>query len=159
MEGTTHYVPTVVAKMSKMIESFIHDQEDDDDDDDDGDGATIPKVYKEFPVPNVKDAVLTKVIEYCDYYTFKEAMTDITTPFKSTKFEDLVQTWYFNFFKALPQQLMFDLVAAANYMDIKPLLDLSTLAVSIHIKGKSEAELCALFNFSEEEADANQRPV
>lgn len=52
-----------------------------------------------------------------------------------------------------------DLVAAANFMDIKPLLDLTCLAVSIMIKGKSAAELREMFNISpeftpEEEAQA-----
>lgn len=35
---------------------------------------------------------------------------------------------------------------AANYLNIKPLLDLTVLAVSILIKGKSAAELREIFN-------------
>ncbi len=40
---------------------------------------------------------------------------------------------------------LFELVAAANYMDIKPLLDLTCLAVSIWIKGKSAEEITQMF--------------
>ena len=36
--------------------------------------------------------------------------------------------------------------SAANYLNIKPLLDLTVLAVSILIKGKSAAELREIFN-------------
>ena len=50
--------------------------------------------------------------------------------------------------------MMFDLVAAANYMDIKPLLDLSCLAVSIHIKGKTVEELQQIFNITPPQKNA-----
>jgi Skp1 family, dimerisation domain len=61
----------------------------------------------------------------------------------------MVQPWYAEFVK-IDRELLFDLVAAANYMNIKPLLDLSCLAVSILIKGKSAAELRSMFNIQEE---------
>ena len=42
------------------------------------------------------------------------------------------------------------LVTAANYLDIKPLLDLTCLAVSVTIQGKTAAEMRAFFNMSED---------
>lgn len=42
--------------------------------------------------------------------------------------------------------------SAANYLNIKPLLDLTVLAVSILIKGKSAAELREIFNVTGEGA-------
>lgn len=60
-------------------------------------------------------------------------MTPIETPLKSSKLEDLVQPWYAEYVQ-VEQSLLFELVTAANFMDIKPLLDLTCLAVSIHIK-------------------------
>jgi hypothetical protein len=72
------------------------------------------------------------VIEYCTHYK-DEPMTPIQTPLKSSKIEDLVQPWYANFVK-VEQALLFELVTAANFMDIKPLLDLTCLAVSVLIK-------------------------
>ena len=105
--------------MSALVASTI----DDDDDDEE---------VREIPLPNVKDAVLTKVIEYCTHY-LEEAMTPIQTPLKSSKIEDIVQPWYADFVK-VEQALLFELVTAANFMDIKPLLDLTCLAVSVLIK-------------------------
>lgn len=122
--------------MSKLVESTI-----DEDDDEEEEG-------QEIQLPNVKAAVLAKVIEYCEHYKTEE-MTPITTPLKSSKIEDLVQTWYAEYVK-LEQVLLFELVTAANFMDIKPLLDLTCLAVSVMIKGKSAEELRRIFNLSNE---------
>ena len=136
-EGEVHEVGITVAKMSSLVATTIDEYDDDED------------VDREIPLPNVKDAVLIKVIEYCNHYTSEEAMTQIQTPLKSSKLEDLVQPWYTEFVK-VEQSLLFELVTAANFMDIKPLLDLICLAVSIHIKGKSASELRTIFNISNE---------
>jgi S-phase kinase-associated protein 1 len=118
-EGESHPVRLDVAKMSKLVEATIDDEADED----------IPP---DVPLPNVKSSVLAKVIEYCEHYKV-DKMTDITTPLKSSKIEDLVQSWYSDFVK-VDQVMLFELVTAANFMDIKPLLDLTCLAVSIMIK-------------------------
>lgn len=138
-EGESFTVDVSVAKMSKLVESTIDEDDDDDDDEEQG---------QEIQLPNVKAVVLAKVIEYCEHYKLEE-MTPITTPLKSSKIEDLVQTWYADYVK-LEQVLLFELVTAANFMDIKPLLDLTCLAVSVMIKGKSAVELRSIFNLSNE---------
>jgi len=48
--------------------------------------------------------------------------------------QELIQDWYATFV-AVDQQLLFELILAANYMDIKPLLDLTCAAVASMIKG------------------------
>ena len=118
-EGDVFDVPVVVAKMSKLVETTI---------DDDGDDEV-----QEIPLPNVKATVLSKVIEYCTHYKMEEAMNSIQTPLKSSKIEEVVQKWYADFVK-VEQVLLFELVTAANFMDIKPLLDLTCLAVAVMIK-------------------------
>ena len=87
---------------------------------------------KKVPLPNVSADVLRKVIEFGKHYQ-EEQMTPIQTPLKSSKIEELVQPWYADFVK-VDQVLLFELVTAANFMDIKPLLDLTCLAVSVLIK-------------------------
>jgi S-phase kinase-associated protein 1 len=116
-EGESFTVSVEVAKLSQLVKDTM------DDDDTAGD---------EIKLPNVRASVLTKVIEYCEHYKTEE-MTPITTPLKSSKLEDLVQPWYVDFCK-VDQVMLFELVTAANFMDIKPLLDLTCLAVSIMIK-------------------------
>jgi len=129
-EGDSFEVPIKVARLSTMIDEMF----DEDDDMED----------KKVPLPNVSSDVLRKVIEFGKHYQ-EEQMTPIQTPLKSSNIEDLVQKWYSDFVD-LPQKQLFELVAAANYLNIKPLLDLTVLAVSILIKGKSAAELREIFN-------------
>jgi len=141
-EGHSFDVPAEVAKMSRLVEETLENDDDEDEEDPDEEA-------KEIPLPNVSTDVLQKVIEFCSHYTLQEKMTEIQTPLRSPKLEELVQEWYADFVK-VPRNMLFDLVAAANFMDIKPLLDLTCLAVSILIKGKSAGELREMFNLSAE---------
>merc|ERR1719469_919817 len=81
-------------------------------------------------------------------------------PLKSGVMSDLVDKWFAQFID-VEQVLLFELVLAANYMDIKPLLDLSCAAVASMIKGKSAEEIRKIFNISndfspEEEAQVRE---
>lgn len=136
-----------VARMSKLVEETIGEDGDEDDDEEE----------MEVPLPNVSTPVLEKVLEFCKHHQ-EEPMTPIQTPLKSSKLEELVQPWYAEFVK-VPRALLFDLVAAANFMDIKALLDLTCLAVSILIKGKSAAELREMFNIASVEENPPAAPV
>lgn len=113
----------------------------------------------EFPLPNVKTQVLRKVIEFCEHH-LEEPMTEIEKPLKSQNMADVVQKWYADFVD-LEQVLLFELILAANYMDIKPLLDLTCATVASMIKGKTPEEIRATFNITndfspEEEAQVRE---
>mmetsp|Transcript_15240 Transcript_15240/g.32788 ORF Transcript_15240/g.32788 Transcript_15240/m.32788 type:complete len:212 (+) Transcript_15240:391-1026(+) len=158
-EGIAHEVPISIAKMSKMIEFMLEDQDDNGEEEDDkndcndncdGD-ATNRNEYKEICFPNVEEDILVKVIEYCRHYKTNEPMTRIAIPLESNKLKDLVQKWYSDFCKGMPLDTMIRLVGASNFMDISPLLDLACLAVSIHIKGKPSCELQTIFHLTDEE--------
>jgi S-phase kinase-associated protein 1 len=113
----------------------------------------------EFPLPNVKSQVLKKVIEFCEHH-LQEPMTEIEKPLKSQNMADVVQKWYADFVD-VEQVLLFELILAANYMDIKPLLDLTCATVASMIKGKSADDIRATFNIKndfspEEEAQVRE---
>ena len=73
-------------------------------------------------------------------------MTPITTPIKSPKINKVVQQWQADFVRDLELEFLFELVTAAVYLDIQPLLDLTCLAVAVIIQGKTAAEMRAFFN-------------
>jgi S-phase kinase-associated protein 1 len=135
-DGKVFEVPVAVGKMSVLVQDTLGEHDED----------SLEMV--EIPLPNVASDVLEKVLDYCTKHQ-EDPMTPIQTPLRSSKLEELVQPWYAEFVQ-VPREMLFDLVAAANFMDIKPLLDLTCLAVSILIKGKSASELREMFNLSAE---------
>jgi S-phase kinase-associated protein 1 len=109
--------------------------------DPDEDSETI-----EIPLPNVKSQVLEKVIQFCRHH-IEEPMTEIEKPLKSQVMAEVVQKWYADFVD-IEQVLLFEMILAANYMDIKPLLDLTCATVASMIKGKSPEDIRATFNIT-----------
>ena len=149
-EGDTFPVPMPVARLSELVKSMM---DDDAHDNEDSNGAT------EIPLPNVKAVVLKKVIEFCEHH-LEEPMSDIEKPLTSAAMGDVVQSWYAEFVN-LEQTLLFELILAANYMDIKPLLDLTCATAASMIKEKTPEEIRSTFNITndfspEEEAQVRE---
>ncbi len=114
---------------------------------------------QEVPLPNVTASVLQKVIEFCTHY-IEDPMNEIQKPLKSSIMSEVVQQWYADFVN-VEQPILFELILAANYMDIKPLLDLTCAAVASMIKGKTPQEIRETFNITndfspEEEAQVRE---
>lgn len=53
----------------------------------------------------------------------------------------LVQKFYVDFINGLDKESFYNLTLAANYMDIKPLLDLCCAKIASLIKGKTPEEI------------------
>ncbi len=73
---------------------------------------------------------------------------------------EIVQEWY-STYVAVEQDVLFELILAANFMDIKPLLDLTCASVASMIKGKTPEEIRKTFNIvndftPEEEAQVRE---
>ena len=131
-EGDSFTVPVEVAKMSELVKSMIDEEADED--------------VSEIPLPNVKATVLAKVIEFCKHHK-GEPMTEIEKPLKSQNMADVVQKWYADYVD-VEQVVLFELILAANYMDIKPLLDLTCATVASMIKGKTPEDIRTTFNIT-----------
>lgn len=149
-EGESFHVPLEVAKMSQLVADTFEEDDSDDDSDSDSDDHNISSSAKTIQLPKVSSEILKTIVEYGTHYCQVEAMTPIESPLKSARLEDLIQPWYVDFVNALDEPTLFDLVSASNFMDIKPLLDLTCLAVSIVIKSKSSSELREMFDVKEE---------
>merc|ERR1719498_1361510 len=80
------------------------------------------------PLPNVSSKILAKVIEYCKYH-------------------DDAKAWDTEFVK-VDQGTLFELILAANYLNIKSLLDLTCLTVANMIKGKTPEEIRKTFDIT-----------
>ncbi|CAK9859814.1 unnamed protein product [Sphagnum jensenii] len=108
------------------------------------------------PLPNVSSKILAKVIEYCKYHVDNQKASDD----KPTTSEDEIKAWDLDFVK-VDQATLFDLILAANYLNIKNLLDLTCQTVADMIKGKTPEEIRKTFNikndFTPEEEDEVRR--
>ena len=54
----------------------------------------------------------------------------------------MAQEWYRDFVRDAPREMLFELLTASNYMDIKPLLDLACLRVTFELSQKTAEEVC-----------------
>jgi S-phase kinase-associated protein 1 len=103
--------------------------------------------------------VLRKVLEYCDHHKadpVQSADDDSDSRKKSTEIDEWDQK-----FMQVDQEMLFEIILAANYLDVKPLLDCGCRVVANMIKGKSPEEIRKTFNiqndFTPEEEDRIRR--
>lgn len=109
------------------------------------------------PLPNVNAAILRKVIQWATYHKDDPPITEDEEKEKRT---DDISNWDVEFLK-LDQGTLFELILAANYLDIKGLLDVTCKTVANMIKGKTPEEIRKTFNikndFSPEEEEQIRR--
>ncbi|EKD17905.1 uncharacterized protein L3040_004444 [Drepanopeziza brunnea f. sp. 'multigermtubi'] len=132
-DGCHIAVDRLVAEKSMLIKNMIEDL---------GDAALDTDV----PIPNVNEAVLKKVIEWCEHHKGDAAATsddDSDSRKKTTDIEEWDQK-----FMQVDQEMLFEIILASNYLDIKPLLDVGCKTVANMIKGKSPEEIRKTFNIT-----------
>uniref|UniRef100_A0A1I8FE02 Skp1-related protein n=1 Tax=Macrostomum lignano TaxID=282301 RepID=A0A1I8FE02_9PLAT len=77
---------------------------------------------EEVPLPNVNAAILKKVIAWCTYH--KDDPPPVEEDEYKERRTDDIPTWDQEFLK-VDQGTLFEIILAANYLDIKGLLDVS----------------------------------
>lgn len=102
--------------ISKMLENAAEGEEED----------------VEVCLPQFDAATVARVAQYCVHYE-QEPMADIEKPIDSCNMADLVQLWYADFVD-LEGRPLFNLLSAANFMDIPPLLSLACAKIASFIK-------------------------
>ncbi|XP_059643249.1 SKP1-like protein 1B [Cornus florida] len=136
-DGESFEVDEAVALESQTIKNMIEDASDD----------------CVFPLPNVTSKILAKVIEYSKKHV-ESPKTDERTV------DEELKTWDAEFVN-VDQPTLFDLILAANYLNIKSLLDLTCETVADMIKGKTPDEIRRTFNiqndFTSEEEEEIRR--
>lgn len=100
---------------------------------------------REIPMPEVRGDVLKKVVEYLIHYRDSEPR-EIPKPLPSANLIEVTDEWDVTFINAIDLDTTFDVINAANYMDIKPLLDLACAKVASVMKGKTAEEIRNMFN-------------
>jgi S-phase kinase-associated protein 1 len=94
----------------------------------------------------VNESVLRKVIEWCEHHRGDPVQTqddDSDARKRTTEIEEWDQK-----FMQVDQEMLFEIILASNYLDIKPLLDVGCKTVANMIKGKSPEEIRKTFNIT-----------
>jgi len=100
----------------------------------------------QIPIPNVNESVLKKVLEWCEHHKDDAPVSsddDSDSRKKTTDIEEWDQK-----FMQVDQEMLFEIILASNYLDIKPLLDVGCKTVANMIKGKSPEEIRKTFNIT-----------
>jgi S-phase kinase-associated protein 1 len=127
MDEVVFEVDAKVARMSVTISHMLDDIND------------AESSASAIPLPNVNGKILQKVLEYCRYHTENpSASSEPSSPPESnssdfTKSAFAPCPWDKEFVD-VDQSTLFELILAANYLDIKPLLDLTCRTVAEMIK-------------------------
>lgn len=146
-DGEKFTIEKKIAERSILIKNMIADLAEDEDEED----------IMEIPVPNVRASVLKKVIEWATHHK--------NTNFPDDEDEDSrksapVDEWDKDFLK-VDQEMLYEIILAANYLNIRPLLDAGCKIVAEMIRGKSPDEIRRTFNivndFTPEEEAAIKR--
>ncbi|KAL7412799.1 putative negative regulator sulfur controller-3 [Mrakia frigida] len=128
----TFSVDKEVAERSVMLKNMLEDVGDSPD--------------QAIPLPNVTANVLKKVLEYCEHHRTDPlpVASDENADENRRRTTDIGE-WDAKFI-AVDQEMLFEIILAANYLDIKPLLDVGCKTVANMIKGKTPEEIRKLFN-------------
>ncbi|KAL2213612.1 E3 ubiquitin ligase SCF complex, Skp subunit [Sarocladium strictum] len=134
-DAATIEVDRVVAERSMLIKNMLDDV-----------GDESIRQDNPIPIPNVNEAVLRKVIEWCEHHRNDPPQAqdeDSDARKKTTDIEEWDQK-----FMQVDQEMLFEVILASNYLDIKPLLDVGCKTVANMIKGKSPEEIRKTFNIT-----------
>ena len=129
-DGETFKVDVEIAKQSVTIKTMLEDL-----------CMTEEETSEPVPLPNVKAATLKKVLEWATYHkddpTLHEEAED--------KKHEPINEWDSNFLK-VDQGMVFDIILAAEYLDVKGLLKVAYQTVANMIKGKSPEQIRQTLN-------------
>ncbi|KAG2321116.1 hypothetical protein Bca4012_055875 [Brassica carinata] len=107
------------------------------------------------PLPNVTSATLAKVIEYCKKHA--EAAAGDREIYGSK--EDIaLKAWDEDFVK-VDQPLLFDLILAANFLNVPGLLDLMCMAVANMMRGKTVEQIRTIFHIKKDYTEEEEAEV
>ncbi|KAJ9470567.1 SCF ubiquitin ligase complex protein SKP1a [Diplonema papillatum] len=136
---TEFVVEREAAKMSGLIKDMLEDQ-------DEEDQQTI------IPIPNVNGRTLEYVLEYCEHH-WNNRPDPIDKPLRG-RIDDVISPWDRKFIwtdlikggDEKQHELLIEVIMAANFLNIKDLLDLTCATVASLLKGKTTEQIRALFN-------------
>ena len=101
---------------------------------------------------------LRACLDFMAHHAFKR-LPEIERPLKSVELRDLVPEWDAAFVGDMELEDLYQLILAADFLDIKQLLDLACSKVATFLKGKTTAELRKVLNIRSDYTPAEEAAV
>lgn len=111
---------------------------------------------EETPMPNVKGSILRKVLEWAEHHMNDTPPNEEDN--KNEKKADDIPQWDADFF-SINDGTLFDVILAANYLNMKGLLDVAAKTLASMMKGKTSEEIRAKFNIVNDFTDAEKEEI
>ena len=109
-------------------------------------GEAINEGLQEIPLRNVFKSILEKVINFCEFNALEGKKDDENNEFNAE-------------FVQVDQQTLYELILAANYLNIKALLDLCYQTDANMIKGKTTHQIRTTFNVKNDFTEKEEEDV
>ncbi len=149
-DGTPFTLDREIAFRSVTIRNMVED---------------VGEEMEHIPLPNIDARIFSRIIEYLEHYRGKPVPEENEEEDRQDGGRDSnLDEWEQNFFQwtdDFTQSDNLELILAANYLDIKQLLDSSCKAIANEIKGQSPEQIRQKFNikndFTPEEEEAARK--
>ena len=130
----------VICKFSSTVNNMLDDLSDN------NETETVP-------LPNVSKNILERIVSYCNHHydnpqdhEITDTNSSETNPSEDDKKKPQEICEWDKEFLSVDQSVLFETILAANYMDMKRLLDDACKTVANMIKNKSPEEIRMIFN-------------
>ncbi|KAJ1720570.1 hypothetical protein LPJ53_004811 [Coemansia erecta] len=123
---------------------------------------------KPIPLPNVSGPILTKIIQYCQHHKDdasrrqpKPSNYDLENDCSEAAVQQAIEKMddFDRDFCRVDQGTLYDLLLAANFLDIQPLLDLVGYTVASMMKDKSVQEIRDTFHIKNDFTPEEEKRV
>lgn len=137
-------MPRAAAEMSTLIKTMLEDSQEEN---------------PEVPLMEISPEIFTRVKAFCEYHQ-ENPMKEIPRPIPTNKLEDIVGEWDANLVDlAHDQETLVLVILAANYLDIKSLLELAVCRYACMLKGKDAKEVCEILKIDKEMTPEEERAI
>jgi len=140
-DGEKFQIDAKSASRSGLLKSITNDFD-----------ITVPVTVEE-----VNGNILKKIVEYLKHYKECEPK-EILKPLTSSKLSDFVDAWDYEFTN-IDKDIIFELIPAANFMDIAPLLELACAKIASIMTAMDPETIKKEFDILEDMTEEEQKKM
>ena len=105
------------------------------------------------------EKVVTKVFDFIKHEMEGDKLPEIPRPCPSSRLQDFLPMWFANYIDLQSLEDIYDLIAAANYLDVPSLVELGCAKVGSMMQNKDITELRVIFNISNDFAPEEETAI